>query len=348
MNASGVRPPKFRDYDAVYFADACEPLERAVEEHRIDLHTMVHGAYPGTVLPDDVLTGVGSVGFWDAVKPQDWGLEWHRNEGIEITFLDRGSVEFSTRDAEWTLEPEQFTVTRPWQEHRVGRPNIGASRLHWIIIDVGVRRPHQEWVWPEWINLAPADLDRLSSMLQHNEAPVWAPDPAISRSFAQLRQIVLNPDSAIFESELRLAITQLLLSLLGAANRTMAHKPTDSALRSPRRAVRMLLEELDGHLNHPWTLAEMASAARLGRSKFSQFCRELTNMTPIEYLTSRRVALAARLLTETSLSITDIAIESGFQSSQYFATVFRRQMGVSASEYRLSATVTSPELELAG
>lgn len=325
--------PRFFDYDEVYFADACEPLEAAVRDGSVELKALTHGAYPGTTLDDDVVSGLGTVGFWNAVKLQEWGLAWHRNEGIEVTYLDRGQAAFSTRDGDWILEPGQFTVTRPWQEHKVGAPNVAASRLHWLIIDVGVRRPHQEWVWPDWIGLTTADLARLTELLQNNEHPVWDADPGVAIAFDILRQTVLTPGSTTLESELRICTTQLLLALLRAFERDPS--PADAGLRSPRRAVRMFLDELDGHLDHQWTLAEMAGAARLGRSQFSQYCRELTNMAPVEYLTSRRIALATKMLAEVpEMSVTDVALHSGFQSSQYFATVFRRNTGLSAREFR--------------
>ena len=344
MTIARAQVPQFTDYDTVYFADACEPLEQAVHEGQVMLQALVHGAYPGIPLRDEVIPGIGTVGYWDARKDQDWGLDWHRNEGIEITYLDRGEVEFSTQDGDWCLTPGQITVTRPWQLHRVGRPTVAASRLHWAIIDVAVRRPHQEWNWPDWLGLAPNDLARLTSILQNNENPVWPPDTAVAAAFDVLRQVVNNPGSATLESELRLGISQLVLGLLCAADQ--ARRPTcaDADLRSPRRAVRMFLEELDSNLNHPWTLREMAAAAWLGRSQFSQYCRELTNMTPLEYLTSRRVAQAMRLLREADdVTITDIAFLVGFQSSQYFATVFRRYTGQSPSDVRRGDVVVPAE-----
>lgn len=327
--------PQFTDYDEVYFADACEPLHQAAARGQVDLHAVVHGDYPGAVLADDVLAGIGTVGFWNASRSQNWGLDWHRNEGIEVTYLDRGTLDFSTRNRDWTLEPGQFTVTRPWQEHRVGLPHVAASRLHWVIIDVQVRRPHQEWLWPDWIGLAAGDLARLTTFLQDNENPVWSPDATVGSAFDLIRQVVRTPQAPAFESELRLAISQLMLGLLRASERRPAPPAVETDLRSPRRAVRMFLEELDDHLDHAWTLAEMAAAARLGRSQFSRYCRELTNMTPVQYLTSRRLNQAKRLLREEAdLSITDIAMITGFQSSQYFATVFRRHVGITARDFR--------------
>jgi AraC family L-rhamnose operon regulatory protein RhaS len=102
---------------------------------------LVHSHYPGRKLPRGALLGVKSVGFWDAEGRQDWGLQWHRNEGIEVTFLERGASGFAVEQNEFRLRPDDLTVTRPWQRHRVGDPNIGAGRLHWLILDVSVRRP---------------------------------------------------------------------------------------------------------------------------------------------------------------------------------------------------------------
>jgi AraC-like DNA-binding protein len=335
------RRARFVDYDEVYFADACEPLEAAVDAGEVELQTLVRGAYPGTPLPDGVAEGILTVGYWNANRPQRWGLDWHRNEGIEITLLDRGSLTFSTRDSSWDLRSGQITVTRPWQEHRVGNPLVGASHLAWIIVDVGVRRPHQPWQWPEWVGLSDADLARLTSHLQHNETPVWAGDPAIRAAFNALEGTARNSNSLSVDSELRLATSQLLLALLrGFDGQPMS---VDQGLTSPRRAVDMYLKELDAHLDHPWTLAEMARACGLGRSRFSGYVRDITNMSPIEFLTHRRLQRAMNSLeNEPWRSITDIAVACGFQSSQYFATTFRRHFGVSPRDYRNASTRTIP------
>lgn len=333
MNKISPRAPSFKDYDEVYFADACESLEDAARQGEVTLRALARGPYPGHPLPRNVVEGVSTVGYWNASRPQRWGLDWHRNEGIEITYLDRGSLAFATRDREWDLRPGQITVTRPWQEHRVGTPLVGASHLRWIIIDVGVRRPHQVWNWPSWVGLSETDLSRLTVLLQQNENPVWGGDPVIRAAFHSLEDSANHPESRTLESELRLSTSNLLLALLRALESLPVR--ADESLTSPKRAVQMFLSELDGHLDHQWSLEEMARACGMGRSQFSTRCREITNMTPLEFLAFRRVKVAAEeLLSEPARSITDIALAVGFQSSQYFATIFRKQLGVSPRQYR--------------
>lgn len=330
------RTPRFNDYDQRYFPDACEELEDAAQRGEVTLRALARGTYPGVKLQRNTAEGVRTVGYWDAKGSQQWGLDWHRNEGIEITQLERGSLTFATRDRTWGLKPGQFTITRPWQEHRLGNPHVEPSHLRWVIVDVQVRRPHQPWVWPSWIALSASDKQRFTTLLQHNENTVWGGTDAIEHAFRGLESVVDSPERRTTESELLVYTSQLLLAVLQVLERFPTQ--TDAWLTSPNRAVQMFVSELEDHLSHPWTLNEMSEACRMGRSQFNERFRELTNMTPVEYLNYRRIVAAAEVLRcDRTISITDLAYDSGFQSSQYFATTFKRQLGCSPREYRAHA-----------
>ncbi len=215
------------------------------------------------------------------------------------------------------------------------------------VIDVQVRRPHQEWKWPSWIALSKSDLDRLTRVLQQNEHPVWQGDQAISAAFQMLEDAADHPQSRTMKSELRLHTSNVLLALLRSFD--SLNVPRNEDLTSPKRAVGMFLAELDHNVDHLWSLDEMARACGMGRSQFSVRCRELTNMSPHEYLMYRRIELAGQeLLASTSRSITDIAFAFGFGSSQYFATSFRKQMGLSPKEYRASAAANGRSVLVGG
>ena len=64
--------------------------------------------------------------------------------------------------------------------------------------------------------------------------------------------------------------------------------------------------------------------------------RELTGLTTHEYVTTRRVERAKTLLTETNLTMTEIAQTLGFADSGHFSRVFGKYVGVTPSEYRKS------------
>lgn len=314
-------------------ADTCEPLKAAAAAGEVRLDAWAHGSYPGASLPSEVLPGLSSVGVWNARQTQRWGLDWHYNEGIELTFVLRGKVPFATADDAAMLHPGDMTITRPWQRHRVGNPNVPPSTLVWFIVDVGVRRPNRKWEWPRWLLFSPGDRERLTTLLRRNEQPVWHADRAVRERFELLADTLHRSNLDEISTRIAVAINDVLLEVLELFTRREIHQ--DETLCSSRRTVSLFLEELAERPQAPWTLEGMAASCGLGRTQFARYCRSITNMTPVEYLKSCRLEQAKRLLLEEpALSVIEVAFRCGFNSSQYFATSFTAYTGCSPTGFR--------------
>ena len=85
----------FRSGATVLEADTCDALAAAAARGEVELSALARAPYPGDPL-GDALPGIRTVGCWDAREDQGWGLDWHRNEGIELTMLERGRLAFAT------------------------------------------------------------------------------------------------------------------------------------------------------------------------------------------------------------------------------------------------------------
>lgn len=304
---------------------------------KIEFHALSKGYYPGVLLRPKQLSGITSIGFWSGSGVQDWGLEPHRNEGVEICFLETGNMVFRVEDKDFNLSPGNFTVTRPWQLHKLGAPNIGPGRLHWLILDVGVRRPNQNWRWPRWLTLTASDREELSIKLRHNENPVWESSPEIASVFRGLSESVVNWGRPHVESRMLTLLNRLLLGLLTALTEQQTHQNPE--LTSRRRTVELFLRDLAANraaCRESWTLSDMAAHCGMGVTAFSKHCRELVNNGAVEYLNQCRLVHAAHSLrAHPERPVTEVAFECGFNSSQYFATVFAKHYKVNPTEYRL-------------
>jgi AraC family L-rhamnose operon regulatory protein RhaS len=319
-------------------------LKAAAAAGAVRMAALGRGSYPGGRLPKNDLQEICLTGYWDAARDQAWGLDWHCNEGLELAFLEAGRVSFAIEGGRSIqLEPGDLTITRPWQRHRVGNPQVTASRYHWLIVDVGVRRPNQAWVWPPWLLYPRRGLHRLTTMLRHNEQPVWRADEEIIRCYRKLGKAAglgdVNPEAV---ARLKILVNELIIAL---AEMLESRKPRlDESLSSNERAVQLFLNSLPNRLDEPWTLESMAKNCGLGRSRFAAYCRQLINVSPMEHLIRSRVEAASRLLVqEPQLSMTDAAFACGFQSSQYFATVFKRRLGCTPRDWRQHAAARKPE-----
>jgi len=79
---------------------------------------------------------------------------------------------------------------------------------------------------------------------------------------------------------------------------------------------------------------DVAKEMGISPSYFLNLFKKETGTTFVDYLTVVRVEAAKQLLVSTDLSITQIAFDVGFNSSNYFSSIFRRIVGASAKEYR--------------
>jgi AraC-like DNA-binding protein len=57
-------------------------------------------------------------------------------------------------------------------------------------------------------------------------------------------------------------------------------------------------------------------------------------VTPIQYLTQIRIRVSVQLLITSELSVSEIANQVGFRSSNYFSKVFKKLIGVTPGSYR--------------
>ncbi len=284
-------------------------------------------------MPASMLPELSTIGYWDAAMPQTWGLAMHRNEGIEITYLARGKTDFAVGSRNHKLESGDLVITRPWQAHQIGNPQVSACRLCWIILDVGVRRPDQDWRWPKWLVLAPTDRKRLTTLLSHNEQAIWRANAEIGTCFEKIAPLLDASSPKTAQTRLVLHINELIVALLDLLRSKSVS--LDPRLASTKRSVELFLSALPRHIEQPWTLEEMARQCGLGRSRFAAYCRQTVNLTPAEYLTHCRIDAAKQRLTQASpTSVTEIALACGFQSSQYFATVFKRLTGLTPRAFR--------------
>ena len=100
------------------------------------------------------------------------------------------------------------------------------------------------------------------------------------------------------------------------------------------RRVRIGRDYLHAYFDRPFSLADAARASRLSRYHFLRAFQQIEGVTPLKYVRGVRLARAKARLATTSMRITDIALEVGYESSSAFSMFFRAEAGVSPSAYR--------------
>ena len=93
---------------------------------------------------------------------------------------------------------------------------------------------------------------------------------------------------------------------------------------------RHLAEEEEGRVG----LRAIAKEIGMSYFHFSRVFKQSMRMTPTSYIAERRIERAKKLMEETDLPISEIALRSGFSSQSHFTTSFRRLAGVTPRSFR--------------
>ncbi|MBQ6798554.1 MAG: AraC family transcriptional regulator [Oscillospiraceae bacterium] len=98
--------------------------------------------------------------------------------------------------------------------------------------------------------------------------------------------------------------------------------------------IQTMLEYIHRHFSEKLTLEQIAASAIISGRECLRCFQSCIHKTPFEYLLDYRVQVAERLLRTTDLSITEIALQTGFSDSAYFSRQFRELRKMSPSQYR--------------
>ncbi|WP_160683323.1 helix-turn-helix domain-containing protein [Clostridium sp. C2-6-12] len=82
------------------------------------------------------------------------------------------------------------------------------------------------------------------------------------------------------------------------------------------------------------SLNDLANKANLSIRHFNRIFKENYKTSPMNYIINLRIQHACLLLRKSTLKISDIAYESGFDDSNYFSRQFKKTIGLSPKEYR--------------
>ena len=95
-----------------------------------------------------------------------------------------------------------------------------------------------------------------------------------------------------------------------------------------------VLKEVNEHLDdNDFSVEMLAKGVGISRAQLHRKMKELTGIPVSEFVRNIRLEQAVRLLEEQKINVTQVAYSVGFSNLAHFSTVFRKQFGVSPTEY---------------
>ena len=103
--------------------------------------------------------------------------------------------------------------------------------------------------------------------------------------------------------------------------------------------IKSVLEYIEGHYKSNLSLEQLSQVAGMNAKYFCRVFRSITHQSPMDYVNFYRIEQAAYLLDSTTMPVTSVGMDCGFEESSYFTKVFKKYKGVTPRQYRQNALV---------
>jgi len=250
-----------------------------------------------------------SVGYSEQVRPRRF-VGMHQHEAIEICCVQGGEIDYQTEGHSYTIPADHLHLSWPHEWHGSPHRMIPPCRLHWISYDLNA------YLKSDWEALRDRSPRRLLP-----GADTFIPlIDAIRQECGEARRD--SPE--VIDAYLRIFTIRLV--------RLLEMEPSDATPDPPQlqRALAFIGREDPAELR----VQAIADALGLSRTHLHQLFVRNLGFSPKRYLQERRLKKAAEAVSDSNRSMTEIALELGFASSQHFATAFRTRFGRTPSQFR--------------
>lgn len=130
------------------------------------------------------------------------------------------------------------------------------------------------------------------------------------------------------------AIYALVINLFINVMRLVHEAPL--VLSDGRCAAFDVIDYINSHYNEKLSLEDISENCHISISHLTRLFKKSTGYTVVQYTNNIRIKKAAELIKSTRLSISDIALKTGFSSFSYFGKLFSENYGISPLKYRNS------------
>ena len=248
------------------------------------------------------------------------GSFFHRHTCLEITYCASGCVKFDCGGRVYPIMPGEVFLSFPKDVHRIrGYPK--GAKLYWIFLKLPRRGER-------FLGLEANESKWLVQELKSLSCKVFSVPMEVGAHYVRLFRILdtEKPRSVARRLKLRAAAVQLLIALAEAG------ATAEEGVRDVR--FQTLVDRMRRDPKKAFSMEEAAAELRCSPNTVRAHFKRYTGLSPQSFMMKCRIHRAEDFLREGKMSVTEIAAELGFSSSQNFAIRFRQETGMSPTDWK--------------
>lgn len=240
-----------------------------------------------------------------------YSLERSRYDSYLLIFIESGTMEILL-DSKYQLAQKGDIVLLDCYNPHAYRTDTGCKTT-WLHFDGKLAKGYYEHLSKEMGNIMTISNFRDALHI-------------LSDLFSSFCKRELKP-----EAQMSIMIGNLLLSLFG-------HTSTGAASASD--GIRQVTSYLTQNFSKNISLKEMADMAGLSLYHFTRKYKKETGVTPHQFLLSTRMSAAKYYLSNTTMTIKEIALSCGFEDESTFCYSFRKREGKTPKQFRTGSALS--------
>lgn len=258
------------------------------------------------------------------VSLADTQVPWHWHEALEFNLVVEGSMKVSTvNQTQIFHKGEGFFVNA---STLAAMENLEACMLDSHLFHPVLLTGHFKSVF-ETKYLNPVTQNRSLELLGLRGESCH--QKQILSGLFRLSKMHGQPDQEFQTRNLLSEIWLELLEELKTADSSVFHAPQKNQDR-----ILTMMAFIQENYAQKLTLEQIAASAAVSTRECLRCFQSAIHQTPTDYLIEYRVRAAKKLLETTTLSITQIALDCGFNSNSYFTKLFHRIYGMTPNACR--------------
>jgi AraC-like DNA-binding protein len=255
----------------------------------------------------------------------------HRHEFAELTIITAGSASHVTAQGRYPIAAGDVFFVPPEQPHGYAKAR-GLSLVNLLFL-------------PGRLPEIPGEVRRIAgwqalfeSEPKYRDAQGFAghlrlPPEELERVATLLRE--LDAETKRYAPGATALVEALFMQLVVRLARSYGAYASPAGRRL--LAVQRTIRHIEERHAEPLELNVLAKKAGMSLSTFKRAFKAVTGTSPIDYLLQVRLARACHLLRTGDTNVTEAALATGFNDSNYFARQFRLRMGCSPREWHKKA-----------